>query len=76
MKLQKPIISSFCILKLKKSTFLPTNPNGCWDWWGYTGSLMDTTTYVSKEGKQMNAIWEMVQDLTSGSKIEEIDIDF
>jgi len=60
----------------KKSTFLPTNPNGCWDWWGYTGSLMDTTTYVSKEGKQMNAIWEMVQDLTSGSKIEEIDIDF
>jgi len=29
---------------------------------------MDTTKYVTKDGKQMNAIWEMVQDLTSGSK--------
>jgi len=49
--------------------FSPTNPNGCWDWWGYTGGLLDKTSYVTKEGKQMAAIWEMVQDLCSGSKL-------
>jgi len=40
----------------------PQNPNGCWDWWGYTDSFM-TDTYATKDGKQMAAIWEMASDL-------------
>lgn len=31
------------------------NPNGCWDWWGYSG-----TGYAKKSGPQMKAIWAMV----------------
>lgn len=49
----------------------PSNPNGCWDWFGYTGSLMDTTSYVTKKGKQMNAVWSMVTDLV-GSDPENL----
>jgi poly(3-hydroxybutyrate) depolymerase len=38
----------------------PTGPNteGCWDWWGYTGS-----NYAQKSGLQMKAILAMVQRL-------------
>ncbi len=25
-----------------KASFVPLNPKGCWDWWGYTGSQYDT----------------------------------
>lgn len=31
------------------------NPNGCWDWWGYTGS-----DYASKLGNQIKAVKGMV----------------
>eukprot|EP00698_Gefionella_okellyi_P026236 TRINITY_DN9920_c0_g1_i1.p1 TRINITY_DN9920_c0_g1~~TRINITY_DN9920_c0_g1_i1.p1 ORF type:complete len:332 (+),score=31.90 TRINITY_DN9920_c0_g1_i1:130-996(+) len=34
------------------------NPNGCWDWWGYTDQ-----SYAFKTGVQMKAIINMVQDL-------------
>ncbi len=36
------------------------NPNGCWDWWGYTGPL-----YHTREGPQVQAIKAMVDKLTS-----------
>ena len=36
-----------------------TNPNGCWDWWGYTG-----THYAYKDGLQMSAINKMIKRLT------------
>jgi poly(3-hydroxybutyrate) depolymerase len=39
------------------------NPNGCWDWWGYTGPA-----YASNIGVQMRAVWSIVQDLLSSSK--------
>lgn len=55
----------------KKSMITPSNPQGCWDWWGYSDSFLDKTKYVSKDGKQMNAIWEMVQDLCAGAKYVE-----
>lgn len=41
----------------------PSNPNGCWDWFAYTGNYVDTTSYVTKKGKQMASIWSMVTDL-------------
>lgn len=38
--------------------FWTFNPNGCWDWWGYTGS-----GYATKDGTQMRAVIAMVQRL-------------
>lgn len=32
-----------------------SNPNGCWDWWGYTG-----TAYATKAGAQMEAVHSML----------------
>jgi poly(3-hydroxybutyrate) depolymerase len=34
------------------------NPNGCWDWWGYTGQA-----YATKEGDQIRAVMAMVERL-------------
>lgn len=38
------------------------NPNGCWDWWGYTGSH-----FADHQGVQMRAIRNMIDRLTSGA---------
>lgn len=38
--------------------WLPYNPRGCWDWWGYTG-----TDYATKLGVQIGAIVAMVARL-------------
>ena len=40
------------------SWWQPYNPNGCWDWWGYTG-----TDYSVKTGVQVKAIMAMVDRL-------------
>lgn len=37
----------------------PFNPQGCWDWWGYTGA-----NYAYKSSPQMKAITAMVKRLT------------
>ena len=37
------------------------NPNGCWDWWGYTG-----TDFPTRNGLQLKAIRAMVDRITSG----------
>ena len=34
------------------------NPEGCWDWWGYTG-----LDFLGKDAAQINAIWSMVEHL-------------
>ncbi|MES2947789.1 MAG: PHA-depolymerase-like protein [Pseudomonadota bacterium] len=40
-------------------TRLPrSNPNGCWDWWGY-----DDANYAQKSGRQMLAVKKMVDRL-------------
>ncbi len=36
------------------------NPNGCWDWWGYTGAL-----YATKEGGQIRAVQAMLERLSA-----------
>jgi hypothetical protein len=36
----------------------PLNPNGCWDWWGYTGSDFNT-----RSGKQIVAVQKMIDRL-------------
>jgi poly(3-hydroxybutyrate) depolymerase len=37
------------------SNFLK-NPEGCWDWWGYTGS-----DFAFKSGLQMSMVYAMYQ---------------
>ena len=38
------------------------NPNGCWDWWGYTG-----IHFADQQGVQMRAIRNMIDQLTAGA---------
>jgi len=40
-------------------TSFPINPEGCWDWWGYTG-----LNFQTRGGAQLAAIHAMVQHLT------------
>jgi poly(3-hydroxybutyrate) depolymerase len=39
-----------------------SNPDGCWDWWGYVNS-----SYALKSGPQMSAVYQMVQKLEGGT---------
>lgn len=41
----------------------PNNPNGCWDWWGYSGYWW-SNDYAYKSAPQMKAIMRMVNRLT------------
>ncbi len=43
------------------ASVVPDNPEGCWDWWGYTDS-----NYAVQAGPQMTAIMNMVSRITSG----------
>lgn len=42
----------------KNSMFLPLNPQGCWDWWGYTGEA-----YATKDGEQIQAVKNIAKSL-------------
>lgn len=44
----------------RKSLFMPLNPQGCWDWWGYTGE-----DYATRDGKQLKAVRKIVLGLAS-----------
>lgn len=39
------------------------NPDGCWDWWGYTSKGADSPDYYSKQAIQIKAIHAMLQRL-------------
>ena len=39
---------------------MPSNPQGCWDWWGYADPK-----YALKNGRQMRAVHRMVQRIVS-----------
>ena len=43
----------------KNSMFMPLNPQGCWDWWGYTDS-----EYATKNGQQIRAVKHIAESLT------------
>jgi poly(3-hydroxybutyrate) depolymerase len=43
----------------KNSMFMPLNPQGCWDWWGYTGS-----DYATQNGLQIRAVKRIAESLT------------
>jgi hypothetical protein len=48
-----------------KST-MPYNPQGCFDWWGYTSPL----SYTLRSGVQMATVHSMVAALKQGSIFE------
>jgi poly(3-hydroxybutyrate) depolymerase len=41
-----------------KSMFAPLNPQGCWDWWGYTGA-----DYATRSGPQLVSVRRMLEAL-------------
>ncbi|MBS0347669.1 MAG: hypothetical protein JSR69_14570 [Proteobacteria bacterium] len=49
------------------SSSVPTNPMGCWDWWGYNDFLYDTSAgrYAQKGGAQIGAVWRMATRLAA-----------
>eukprot|EP01088_Endostelium_zonatum_P001832 TRINITY_DN1219_c0_g1_i1.p1 TRINITY_DN1219_c0_g1~~TRINITY_DN1219_c0_g1_i1.p1 ORF type:complete len:371 (-),score=65.83 TRINITY_DN1219_c0_g1_i1:86-1198(-) len=47
------------------SEYDPFNPEGCWDWWGYTGP-----DYATQEGPQIESVYNMMITLMSGQPVE------
>jgi hypothetical protein len=41
------------------------NPDGCWDWWGYTSQSVQAPDYYSREAVQIKAIHRMLARLCS-----------
>jgi len=41
-----------------EASYVPLNPMGCWDWWGY-----EDATYAARAGPQMAAVRMMIGDL-------------
>jgi hypothetical protein len=50
--------NNIIVLYPQTATSMMTNPEGCWDWWGYTNA-----NYAIKSGLQMQAIIQMVTTL-------------
>ena len=46
----------------KKSLFMPLNPQGCWDWWGYASS-----DYANRDGAQIKAVKKLLFSLNSAT---------
>lgn len=44
---------------------VPQNPDGCWDWWGYTSKEVQHPDFYSKQAIQIQAIHRMVLRLGS-----------
>lgn len=44
--------------QVEKSAMSPFNPNGCWDWWGYSGE-----DYATNAGAQIKAVKQLVDAL-------------
>lgn len=42
------------------STLSPSNPEGCFDWWGYNDNYLTKGEYAKKSGAQMIAVYNMV----------------
>ncbi|PPQ14270.1 hypothetical protein CV770_37920 [Bradyrhizobium sp. AC87j1] len=46
----------------RTSLYRPTNPQACWDWWGYVNH---TSSYVTKSGAQIQAVKAMLDALAA-----------
>ena len=50
----------------KKSLFMPLNPQGCWDWWGYASS-----DYANRDGAQINAVKQLLFSLNNAPSLNK-----
>ena len=50
----------------KKSLFMPLNPQGCWDWWGYASG-----NYANRNGAQINAVKQLLFSLNSAPSLNK-----
>lgn len=50
-------------IPLHLTDFQHSNPQGCWDWWGYTGD-----NYHRKSGVQMAVVKKMIDRVTGASR--------
>ena len=48
------------IVLFPQTATTPLNPQGCWDWWGYTGN-----DYLTRNGSQIVAVQRMLERLAS-----------
>jgi len=44
------------------------NPDGCWDWWGYTSANPNDPDYYSRDALQIRAIHRMLEHVCGGMK--------
>jgi poly(3-hydroxybutyrate) depolymerase len=49
-------------------SFQPLNPNGCWDWWGYSSA-----EYATQAGPQIVAVKAMVDDLVGSGEPAQVE---
>uniref|UniRef100_A0A7S3JKQ8 Poly(3-hydroxybutyrate) depolymerase n=1 Tax=Euplotes harpa TaxID=151035 RepID=A0A7S3JKQ8_9SPIT len=54
--------NNLVILYPQAAKAMLVNPNGCWDWWGYT-----TSSYANKQGPQIKAVNSLISGLKEGS---------
>ena len=48
------------IVLFPQTAVTPLNPQGCWDWWGYTGG-----DYLTRKAPQITAVYRMLQRLSA-----------
>lgn len=61
--------NSIIVIYPQANSRMLVNPQGCWDWWGFTNS-----NYSNKKGIQMKTIYNMTQNISDLVK-ESSDID-
>ena len=49
----------------KKSLFMPLNPQGCWDWWGYSSE-----DYANRDGAQIAAVTTLLHSLSHTKEVQ------
>lgn len=61
--------NDFIILYPDAKALTLSNPNGCWDWWGYTENssiLNPGKLYATKKGVQMAEIKRQIDGVRNG----------
>ncbi|KAB2939452.1 MAG: poly(3-hydroxybutyrate) depolymerase [Hyphomicrobium sp.] len=48
------------IVLFPQTAATPLNPQGCWDWWGYTGP-----DYLTRDAPQITAVYRMLERLSA-----------
>ncbi len=48
------------IVLFPQTATTPLNPQGCWDWWGYTGA-----NYLTRDAPQIIAVYRMLERLSA-----------